>query len=99
LALTGCPSGSTGPDAGSIFDWSVGAPFAAPSDALAGTGLTACSLLDATRCSSRTLQQCAITDVSTRASASNPDPLLQRAVTFERWYELYHSPDGQTAER
>src|SRR4051794_13821915 len=30
---------------------------------------------------------------------ARPAPLLVRAFLFDRWYDLYQQPDGQTAER
>jgi len=97
-ALAGCSKKSTPPPADAGI-WSVQAPFAAPSDRLAGTNLVACPVLNASRCTAGKLQQCVITDTASGTAAANPDPLLTRVLTFERWYDLYHSPDGQTAER
>jgi len=30
---------------------------------------------------------------------SHPDPLLRRVLLFERWRDLYHSPDGMMSQR
>jgi len=33
------------------------------------------------------------------AFVDTPDPLLRRVLLFERWRDLYNSPDGLTSER
>lgn len=80
-------------------NWVVQQPFAQPPDSLASTGLSSCAVLDVERCEGGKLQRCSLMDKATGAPAGSPDPLLQRVLSFERWYELHHSPDGITMER
>ncbi|MCA9546269.1 MAG: hypothetical protein KC613_17815 [Myxococcales bacterium] len=70
----------------------------APADPLAGAPVESCAIIDDTRCVDGQPQTCAVYD-ATAGAFVEPDPLLRRALLFDRWYARYHSPDGQTAER
>lgn len=52
-----------------------------------------------TRCADGLTQRCEVFDTAAGDFTEAPDPMLRRAHLFERWYELYHAPDGQTANR
>lgn len=71
----------------------------APADPLAGTDVTSCPVYLAERCQAGTLQRCAIYDTTSRAFVADPDPLLRKVFLYDRWYDLYSSPAGLTAER
>lgn len=71
---------------------------AAPPDPLAGSDVESCARYRDARCEGGRQQVC---DVYEPAGARfvEPDPLLRRVLLYERWYELGHAPDGQSAER
>ncbi len=75
------------------------APLPTPADPLAGTAVESCSIYLDERCSGGTRQTCDLYDTGTKQWVEDPDPLLRRVLLFERWRDLYHSPDGQTSER
>ena len=88
-----------GPDAGPALALRQTIPEA-PSDPLAEPGaVTSCDVYLAERCESGTKQVCAVYDTGAGAFTDSPDPLLERVYLYDRWYDLYHSPDGQAAER
>jgi len=86
-------------DAGPLPSLPVQAPFDVPMDPLAGSGVESCAVYQAQRCEAGVQQQCAVYDVGAAAFDPAPDPLLHRVLLYERWYDLYHQPDGQTADR
>lgn len=71
---------------------------AAP-DPLAGTAVTSCPIYADERCEGGALQRCSIYDTGAAGFDDSPDPLLKRVYLYDRWYDRYSSPDGQTAER
>lgn len=71
---------------------------AAPPDPLAG-GPESCPVYEEARCVEGRAQRCALYDPVGGAFVEEPDPLLRRVYLYDRWYDLYHSPDGQTGER
>ena len=74
--------------------------FAPPADPLAGAGVESCAVFQEERCSDgSTTQRCEIYDVDAGAFDDDPAPMLRRAYLYDRWYDLFSSPDGQTAER
>lgn len=76
------------------------APLGAPRvDPLADGGVTSCGVYQAERCLAGTQQRCTLYDPAVKSFVAAPDALLHRALLFDRWYDLYHQPDGQTAER
>lgn len=75
------------------------APFAAPTDPLDGTDVESCATYLETRCDGGQQQTCHIYDPGTSEFVSEPDPLLHRAYLFDRWRDLFTSPDGQAIDR
>jgi len=71
----------------------------APVDPLAGGTKTGCPIYLEERCQAGGLQRCEIFDTTTEAFVDDPDPLLRRVFLYDRWYDLYSSPLGLTAER
>ncbi len=75
------------------------APLAKPGDPLADTGLESCGVYLDERCVDGASQRCVIYDPGAGAVVDDPDPLLERAFLFDRWRDLYNSPDGQAIDR
>ncbi|MCB9729692.1 MAG: hypothetical protein H6744_05310 [Deltaproteobacteria bacterium] len=101
-------SDAVGPDADAATDTEtdtgppplkVHAPLSAAPDPLAGSAVQSCSLYLDERCDGGTLRRCAVYDPATEAFVDDPDPLLRRAFLFDRWRDLYNSPDGQAVDR
>lgn len=69
-----------------------------PENPLAQSSKVSCGVYQAERCLGGTLQRCAIYDTGTEAFVEDPDPLLRRVFLYDRWHDLYASPQGQTAE-
>lgn len=82
-----------------IFTFETRDPHLAPADPLAGTDLESCSVFEERRCVDDVAQACALYDPVVGAWVTDTDELLVRTLRFERWYDLYHAPDGQTVER
>ena len=88
------------PDTPDIPDFSVGPPFErSVPNPLNGTGVESCAVYLEEQCVEGALRRCTVYDPAARSFVSELDPLLERVLLFERWYELYHAPNGQTAER
>lgn len=100
VACTGAsPDADDGPDEETGWDLATTAPFAPPqADPLEGTGVEGCAVIDEARCDGTTRQVCAPYDPAEDAFVDAPE-LLHRAWLFDRWYDVYHSPDGQTSDR
>jgi hypothetical protein len=80
----------------------VGPPLRTPpADPLAESELESCAVFEADRCVDDRVQRCDVYDLVEEAflDAEELDPLFRRVLRYERWYDLYHSPNGQTAER
>lgn len=73
-------------------------PFVAPQDPLAGADVASCAVIDDEVCEGGRRRRCAVYDPETTAFVE-PDPMLHRVFLADRWYDRYHQPDGQTAER
>lgn len=86
-------------DVVSGWDITTRAPFVAPEDPLVSAPVDSCAVIDATRCEGGQRQVCAPYDVSVEAFVEAVDPTLLRAWRYDRWYDLHHSPDGQTSDR
>ena len=78
------------------LNWPI---FEPPHDPLQGSNVESCPILGATMCVGATQRQCAIYDVDHGRFEDAPDAMQERAYLYDRWYDLYASPDGQTAER
>jgi hypothetical protein len=72
---------------------------APPADPLAGAGVESCPVFLDERCAEGRRQRCDVYDTGAGAFTDAPDPLLRRVLLYDRWYDKYHSPDGQTGER
>lgn len=87
-------------DAGGLPPLLVGPTVAEPpADPLAGSSLTSCPIYQQEVCEGGVLRRCAIYDVEAEQFVETPDALLHRVLLYDRWYDLYASPDGQTGER
>ena len=71
----------------------------APADPLADGLMESCPIYLQERCQSGTLQRCAVFDTGAEAFTDASDPLLEKVYLYDRWYDLYSSPSGLTAER
>jgi hypothetical protein len=71
----------------------------APEDPLAGGDVAGCPVYLEERCDGGKLMRCEIYDVEDEAFVDQPDPLLRRVFLYDRWYDLFSSPAGLTAER
>jgi hypothetical protein len=71
----------------------------APADPLAGTNVESCPVYLSDRCENGAEEQCDVYDTASKSFVAQPDALLRRAYLYDRWYDLYESPDGITAER
>jgi hypothetical protein len=74
-------------------------PLAVPEDPLAGKEEESCAVYLEARCTDGKAQQCDIFDPASQTFVEAPDPLLRRAYLFDRWRDLYNSPDGQAVDR
>jgi len=72
---------------------------AAPVDLLAESGTESCGVYLEEQCVEGTLERCEIYDTKTSSFDDDPNPLLRRVYLYDRWHDLYGSPDDQTAER
>ncbi len=73
-------------------------PAEPPTDLLQGTGVESCGVYLAETCSAGVRRQCEVYDAGA-GEFVEPTPLLRRVLLYDRWYDLYHQPLGQTAER
>ena len=97
----GGPSQDAGPppDLGPLPELNLNRTLRSPADPLAEGDPASCPVVDAERCADGLQQRCAIYDTAASAFVAEPDALLRRAYLYDRWYDLYGSPDGQTGER
>jgi len=92
--------GDTGQDAGpTLPPLPTKAPLAVPADPLIDTDIESCALFQEERCVTGKLQQCQLYDTVGEDWVDEPDALLLRALLFDRWRDLYNSPDGQAVDR
>lgn len=73
--------------------------FEPPAPPALPDGMESCPLLGEDRCVNGVAQTCEIFDTAASEFPDQPDPLLERAYLFDRWYDLYNSPEGQTMKR
>ena len=79
------------------LNWPI---FDQPSDSLAELELDSCAVYQEEMCSPNGHRlRCDIFDVGAGEFNNSPDEMLERAYLYDRWYDLYMQPDGQTAER
>ncbi len=74
-------------------------PLAVPGDPLAEGTVESCGLYLEERCNDGKLERCAVYDTGTEAFVPEVDPMLHRVLLFDRWRDLYNSPDGQAIDR
>ncbi len=74
-------------------------PLPVPADPLADSDLESCALYQDSRCVNGQAQVCAVYDAKSEAFVDEVDPMLHRVLLFERWRDLYNSPDGQAIDR
>ena len=74
-------------------------PLSVPTDLLAGTELESCAIYEETRCLDGVQQACDLYDTEAEAFVDSPDPLLRRVYLYDRWRDLYNSPDGMAIDR
>ncbi|MCB9531747.1 MAG: hypothetical protein H6700_08285, partial [Myxococcales bacterium] len=84
------------PDFSVELNWPI---FAAPADPLAESDVESCAVYRETRCVDGHIETCQVYDTDTEEWITEPDDLTRRAFLYDRWYDLYSSPSGQTAER
>jgi len=70
-----------------------------PADPLAGSDVVSCRVYLEERCEGGKQQRCEIYDPAAAGFVDDPDPLLKRVYLYDRWFDLYDSPNGSTAER
>lgn len=70
-----------------------------PADPLQGSGIVSCGIYQQERCEAGKRYRCNVYDTVSTSFVSDPDPLLHRVLLFERWYDLYHSPNSLRVER
>jgi hypothetical protein len=80
-------------------EFAVKVPYAKPADPLADAAVESCALFHETRCVEGTLQRCDIYNPGQASWVDEPDPMLERAFLYDRWRDLYNSPDGQAVDR
>ena len=61
-------------------------------------GLSSCGVYRDARCEAGALQRCALYDVEADAWSEAPPAMTEQAYMFDRYYDLYHSPLGQTMD-
>ena len=71
----------------------------AAADPLAGAGVSGCGIYLEERCEAGSQQRCEVYDAAGDSWVDTPDDLLRRVLLYDRWYDLYSSPQGQCAER
>ena len=74
-------------------------PLSAPAQPPLPEGVESCGLYLEERCEAGVARRCEIFDSGSASFVDAPDPLLRRAFLYDRWYDLYTSPDGQTLKR
>ena len=96
VVTLGCTGRDTVPATESVLE--VRVPFAAPPDSLDGSNVESCAVYGAERCTEGTLERCGVYNSASLAFES-PPLFLERALSYDRWYDLHHSPHGQVVER
>ncbi len=95
----GAPDTGPEPDLGPPPELPLQPTVAPPPDPLAEAAVVSCGVFLEERCAEGRRQRCAVYDVTEGSFPAEVDPLLRRVYLYDRWYDLYGSPDGQTGER
>ena len=74
-------------------------PLAKPTDPLAGSAVESCGVYEETQCVDGVSHRCDIYDPSLETFVAEPDPVLRRVLLYDRWRDLYNSPDGMAVDR
>lgn len=95
------PSGADASDTAEVVpELGVVPPIGgAVADPLANGGPSSCAVYLDETCEGGVARRCELYDTASAAFVDAPDPLVKRAYLYDRWYDLYHRPDGVTAER
>ncbi len=72
---------------------------ASPSDPTAETDIESCAIYQQEVCEGGKKKVCAIYDGEAQAFVDSPNEILNRVYLYDRWHDLYTSPNGLTAER
>jgi hypothetical protein len=75
------------------------ASLAVPADPLEGSDVESCAVYQEEQCNDGSLVRCELYDTAAGVFVDVPDPMLQRAMLFDRWRDLYNSPVGQAIDR
>ncbi len=70
-----------------------------PTDPTLGTDIESCALYQEETCENGQKKICAIYDGKSKNFVDEPDEILKRVYLYDRWHDLYTSPNGLTAER
>lgn len=87
------------PDCGELPCLPTVAPLAKPADPLEGQDTESCGVYLEERCVNGSLERCEVFDTSTKTWPEELDPMVERAFLYDRWRDLYNSPDGQAVDR
>ena len=74
-------------------------PLEVPVDPLEGSEVVSCSIYEAVRCVDGLSQRCELYDPQSAEYVAEPDPLTRRVFLYDRWRDLYNSPDGMAVDR
>lgn len=75
------------------------APVGKPVDPLEGSNVESCAVFQEERCDQGVLQRCDVYDPAAQTWPADVPPMLERAFLYDRWRDLYNSPDGQAVDR
>jgi hypothetical protein len=78
------------------INWPI---FTPPTNTLENSDISSCAVYQETQCVNGQVQQCDIYDLTQNQFSAQPNPLVKRAYLYDRWHDLFSSPNGQTAER
>lgn len=75
----------------------LGAVWAAPPSTLPADQ-SACAVIDDLQCTDGTGSRCSLWDAGEGAWATDVPPMTEQAFVFDRFYDRYHSPEGQAMD-
>jgi len=75
-----------------------GAIATAPGSSVLPASVEGCSVIDGLRCGGATLERCAIYDGDAEEWVDEPPRMTEQAFVFDRYFDLYHSPEGQAVD-
>lgn len=74
----------------------VSGPIPNPLDEIT---VKSCALYRQQTCDGGVSKRCVLYDTKAKQFVETPDPLLHRVLLYDRWYDLYHSPNGLRVDR